>query len=308
MASAGGGYMYILLERIIVEKQIRTGIDMESDSFKSLVASVAARGILEPVIVVGKEDKYLLLAGERRFLACKQLGLVAIPARVLDKVSDQAEIIEIQMIENFQREDIDPIDTGNAFVDFIKVKHNNAEFSQILNNVISYGIDPGRVDNAFALTVNAIAKHAGKSIISIRNILTLLKLPKEIQDAVKKGLIGVSQGYIFAANLENPGLMEVFNTILEKPVTNAALTSMLKSYTKVKRDLSSMKPKPFAKYYPNLRAMKTAIEKGKGKFARSDLEKLLNDLRTVCALVEQQVQDAPATESSTESKPSENLA
>ncbi|MEI8173400.1 MAG: hypothetical protein WCH07_07950 [Deltaproteobacteria bacterium] len=60
MASASGGYMYIPLERIIVEKQIRTGIDMESDSFKALVASVAARGILELVIVVGKEDKYLL--------------------------------------------------------------------------------------------------------------------------------------------------------------------------------------------------------------------------------------------------------
>ncbi len=311
MASASGGYMYIPLERIIVEKQIRTGIDMESDSFKALVASVKARGILEPVIVVGKEDKYLLLAGERRFLACKQLDLVAIPARVLDQVRDQAEIIEIQMIENFQREDIDPIDMGNAFVDFIKVKHNNAEFNQILNNIISYGIDPGRVDNAFASTVDAIAQSSGKSMTSIKNTLTLLKLPPEIQSAVKKGLIGVSQGYIFAANLDNPGLMEVFNAIQEKPVTNAALTSMLKACTKVKRDLSGMKPKPFAKYYPNLRAMKTAIEKGKGKFARTDLEKLLNDLRTVCALVEQQVQEAPeepATESSAASKPSKNLA
>ena len=220
----------------------------------------------------------------------------------------RSEIIEIQMIENFQREDIDPIDMGNAFVDYIKVKHDNAEFDQILNNVISYGIDPGRVDNAFALTVNAIVKTAGKSIISIRNILTLLKLPKEIQDVVKKGLIGVSQGYIFAANLENPGLMEVFNTILEKPVTNAALTSMLKACTKVKRDLSGMKPKPFATYYPKLRAMKTTIEKGKGKFTRTDLEKLLDNLRTLCDLVEQQVQEAPATESGAESKPSKNLA
>jgi hypothetical protein len=294
MASASGVYMDIPLEQILVEKQIRTGIDTASDSFKALVASVEARGVLEPAIVVGKEDKYLLLAGERRYLACKQLKPAAIPARVLDQVRDQAEIIEIQMIENFQREDIDPIDMGNAFVDFIKVKHDNPEFDQILNNIISYGIDPGRVDPAFASTVDAIAKNSGKSRASIKNILTLLKLPQEIQDAVRKGLVGVSQGYIFAANLENPGFMEVFNIILEKPVTNATLTSMLKAYTKVKKDLSGMKPKPFAKYYPNLRAMKTAIEKGKGKFARTDLEKLLSDLRTVCALVEQQVQEAPS--------------
>jgi ParB family chromosome partitioning protein len=242
--------------------------------------------------VNAKEDKYLLLAGERRFLACKQLTLATIPARVLDQVRDQAEIIEIQMIENFQREDIDPIDMGNAFADFIKAKHSNLEFDQILNNVISYGINPGRVDSVFASTVDAIAKYAGKSVTSIKNILTLLKLPKEIQDAVKKGRIGVSQGYIFAANLENPGLMEVFNTIQEKPVTNVALTSMLKSYTKVKRDLSGMKPKPLTKQNNSLRSIKTVITKGAGKYARVDLEKLLLNLRELCTLVEAQMQAA----------------
>lgn len=300
MVSASGVYMDIPLEQIIVEKQIRTGIDMESDSFKALVASVEARGILEPVIVVGKEDKYLLLAGERRFLACKQLDLPAIPARVLDQVQDQAEIIEIQMIENFQREDIDPIDMGNAFTDFIKARHKDAEFDQILNNIISYGIDPTKVENAFASTLDAVVKHAGKSIVSIRNILTLLKLPKEIQEAVRKGLIGVSQGYIFAANLENPGLMEVFNTILEKPVTNATLTSMLKAYTKVKKEVSGAKAKPFAKYYPNLRAMSDAIAKGRGTFAKTDLETLLDDLRTICIIVEQQLQEADSPADSEE--------
>jgi hypothetical protein len=136
--------------------------------------------------------------------------------------------------------------------------------------------------------------------------MTPLKLPKEIQEAVRKGLIGISQGYIFAANLDNPGLMEVFNSIPEKPVTNAALTSMLKAYTKDKKDVSGGKAKPFTKYYPNLRAMSDAIAKGRGTFAKTDLENLLDDLRTICIIVEQQLQEADSSADSEESAQDES--
>jgi hypothetical protein len=69
---------------------------------------------------------------------------------------------------------------------------------------------------------------------------------------------------------------------------------MLTAYKKVKRDLSGMKPKPLTKQYASLRSIKTVIQKGAGKYAKEDLEKLLEQLRTICSLVEAQVQTVPA--------------
>jgi len=138
--------------------------------------------------------------------------------------------------------------------------------------------------------VVAIAKISRKSTTSIHRAFTLLKLPGEIQTAVKEGLITVSQGYIFAANLDNPGLMETFNASLATPMTNTALANKLASFTKVTRSLSGMKPKPFAKFYLSLRSVKTSITKSAGKYQKSDLEKLLNDLKAVASLVEEKLQ------------------
>ena len=187
----------VSLDLIDVEKQIRSGIDLESDSFLVLQASIAEKGVLENVVLVKRDDRYLLLAGERRFLACRQLGLPAIPAQVLDAVWDRAEILEIQMAENSLREDIDPIDLGNAMVEYFQVRHDGLSFEQIFNAVIAYDVDPKRVEKAIAVTVTALMQNSCKSPASLRNTLSLLKLPNEIQEAVKTGQIGVSQGYIF---------------------------------------------------------------------------------------------------------------
>jgi ParB/RepB/Spo0J family partition protein len=65
--------MYLSLESIIVEEQVRSGIDTETDSFKALMESIKDRGVLEPVLVTPKDGKYLLLCGERRYLAAQSL-------------------------------------------------------------------------------------------------------------------------------------------------------------------------------------------------------------------------------------------
>jgi hypothetical protein len=77
-------------------------------------------------------------------------------------------------------------------------------------------------------TVSTISKIAGTKARSIENLLSLLKLSLEIRESVKKGEIGISQGYLFAANFENPGLMTVFEGVLANPVTNRRLTELLK--------------------------------------------------------------------------------
>jgi hypothetical protein len=135
---------------------------------------------------------------------------------------------------------------------------------------------------------------SGKSTRTLFRTISLLKLSDEIQTAIRQGNLPVSQGYLFAANLECPDLMKIFTNIMKKPVTNDTLDGMLTEYKKVKRDLSGMKPKPLTKQYASLRSIKTVIQKGAGKYAKTDLEKLLDQLRTLCTLVEAQVQASQA--------------
>jgi hypothetical protein len=87
----------------------------------------------------------------------------------------------------------------------------------VTSALLTYDRDQGRVKNAFAETVSAIIKSFGKTTRSIENWLSLLKLPAEFQSALKEGTLPVSQGYIFASNLDNPSLMKIFNDVLEKP-------------------------------------------------------------------------------------------
>ncbi|MCX5854734.1 MAG: hypothetical protein NTZ24_09260, partial [Deltaproteobacteria bacterium] len=207
--------------------------------------------------------------------------------RVLDAVEAKEEILAIQLTENLQRENLDPIDEANALSAFMKEKHPALEIDGMMNAFVQYNRDQSKLEKTLSTTVVGIANISGKSVTSLHRGFSLLKLPAEIKAAVKDGTIGVSQGYIFAANLDNPGLMETFKSILEKPVTNASLESKLDSFTKKKRDLSGMKSKPFEKFYLSMKSVKTQVKKNSARFQKSDLEKLLTELHALTALLEQ---------------------
>jgi ParB family transcriptional regulator, chromosome partitioning protein len=104
------------LDNIIVEEQIRSGINIKSESFKALMLSIKNRGVLEPVLVTPKDSKYLLLCGERRYLAAKKLNLEMVPVRVVNTITQKDEILAIQLTENLQREDLNPIDQAKGIV------------------------------------------------------------------------------------------------------------------------------------------------------------------------------------------------
>jgi ParB family chromosome partitioning protein len=275
-----------------VEEQIRSGIDTESESFKALMESIKDRGVLEPVLVTPKDGKYLLLCGERRYLAAQKLGLPTIPVRVVNTITQKDEILAFQLTENLQREDLNPIDQAKGILAFIQVRHADKGYDVegVVSVLVSYNRRPEDLPEEVANTVLAIVEISGKSIQSLYRAILLLKLSDEIQKAIRQGTLPVSQGYLFAANLDCPDLMKIFTNIMKAPVTNAALERMLTAYKKVKKDLSGMKPKPLTKQYASLKSMKTVIQKGAGKYAKTDLEKLLEQLQALCAMVEEQVQ------------------
>ncbi len=304
IATPAGAFFDIPLSLITVAGQIRSRIDQEGETFLALVESIREKGVLESVIVTPRDGKYLLIAGERRLLACQKLALPTIPARVIDVVSGRDEVLALQLTENLQRADLDPIDTAQAMVEYIKDRHGDEAFDVdgIINTIILMERDPDRIKNEIVVTVTTIQKIAGKSLSSLRRSCSLLKLPEEIQNALREGVIGVSQGYIFAANLDHSLLMDIFQKAIGEGFTNAALEKELKKG--LKPATTTVRKKSFALYRGSVQSVMTSIEGQTDAFRKSDLEALLTDLRELVALVEGQLPEAiddggPAVEAPT---------
>jgi ParB family chromosome partitioning protein len=130
-----------------------------------LVQSIQQHGILQPVILKRTGvDSFELVAGERRFRAARNLGLASIPAVIHEYAPKQ--MLEVALIENLQREDINPVDAAHAYQ---------------------------RLRTEFGLTQEVIAKRVGKAQSTIANTLRLLALPTEVLDSVRRGEI--SEGH-----------------------------------------------------------------------------------------------------------------
>ena len=162
----------------------------DDKKLEELVTSIEEHGVLQPVVVQKADSGYELIVGERRWRASKKLGLKKIPA-VIREVSD-AQSLEIAIIENIHRQDLNPIEEAEAYA---------------------------RLANEFALTQEMVAKKVGKSRTAVANTLRLLKLSRNI----KEDLISekISMGHARALlGLENSKQME----ILRKEIIKQNLT------------------------------------------------------------------------------------
>lgn len=136
--------------------------EFDQEALGELVESVTRNGVLQPIIVREIEDGYELIAGERRWRAACQAGLPTIPAIV--RPATENESLELSLIENIQREDLNPIEQAKAYKNLIE---------------------------RFALTQEEAAARLGKKRPSVANILRLLDLPQDIQDAVSRGTLSM---------------------------------------------------------------------------------------------------------------------
>ncbi|MFH1848323.1 MAG: ParB/RepB/Spo0J family partition protein [Candidatus Omnitrophota bacterium] len=140
--------------------------EFNTERLKELVASIRERGVVQPVLVRRVGNAYELIAGERRLRAVKALGVNKIPAIVKDVKSD-VDLLEIALIENIQREDLNAIEEAHAYQ---------------------------RLTNEFDFTQDKIAQAVGKDKATVSNTMRLLKLPQRIQDYISKGKISPGHG------------------------------------------------------------------------------------------------------------------
>ena len=157
------------------------------DSITDLVASIREHGIIEPLVVAKTPAGYQIIAGERRWRASKMAGLTTVP--IIVKETTARGMLEMAIVENVQREDLNPIDRAQAFQ---------------------------RLVEEFGLPVSQIAQRVSKSESYVSNTMRLLALP----DAIKDGLISdaISEGHARAiAGLGETKLMvEAYKTILSE--------------------------------------------------------------------------------------------
>jgi len=157
-------FFYLPLEKIIpAKKQPRQ--DVAEKELGELAQSIKEKGFIQPVVVRKSEaGMYRIVAGERRYLASKSLGLKEIPAII--KEVDEREAFILAIVENLQRTDLNPIEEAQAF---------------------------SRLMREFGFSLADIAQFVGKDKTTIVNAVRLMKLPEHMQKALREGLITRTQ-------------------------------------------------------------------------------------------------------------------
>ena len=188
-----------------------------------------------------------------------------------------------------------PMDQAKGVLSLIQAKHPDKGYDvdEVMSELMRVQLSPENLSEDTIFTVNMIAQISGKSYPTLFRTLSLLKLSPEIQVAIQAGNLSVSQGYLFAANLDCPDRAKIFTDIMKTPVTNPVLNNLLTAYKKVKPDSGDTKPPTMTKQIAVLRSFRSYMEMNTAQYMKPDLEVLIEDLRTFLALVGERVQTAP---------------
>ena len=181
----------------------------DEDALKDLANSIREFGILQPLVVSkvetesesGTRVEYQLIAGERRLMASKRAGLERVPV-IIRQAAERAEQLELAIIENLQRENLDTIETARSYA---------------------------RLQDEFGLTQREIAARLGKSREVIGNALRLLSLPVEIQDALSHNQINESQARLLLSIPNITVQKQLFADLLTKNFSVRELKAKIKN-------------------------------------------------------------------------------
>ncbi|HEX9614948.1 MAG TPA: ParB/RepB/Spo0J family partition protein [Bacteroidota bacterium] len=134
-------------------------MDFDPQSLDELSRSIVEKGLIQPITVCRADDGYQLVSGERRLRAAQRAGLSYIPSYIID-VRTNTELLELALVENIQREELNPIEIAHAYQ---------------------------RLISEVQLTQEEVAKKVGKDRSTVANFLRLLKLPEKIRDGLRSG-------------------------------------------------------------------------------------------------------------------------
>ena len=189
--------------------------DFNNTSLDELSKSIKEKGIITPITVRESNKGYEIIAGERRWRAAKKAKLKSIPVYILN-IGDEAEMMEVALIENIQREDLNPIEEAEGYA--------------VLNS-------------KYSLSHDGIAKTIGKKRTTISNALRLLKLPPEIRKSIRSGEITAGHGRAILQKKSIPAMKNLWKKIVNNALSVRAAESLVKPKPKKKKIKSVIVPK-----------------------------------------------------------------
>ncbi|MBI3534080.1 MAG: ParB/RepB/Spo0J family partition protein [Deltaproteobacteria bacterium] len=173
--------------------------EFDEKSLQEMVISIKTNGIIQPLVVrKNAEGKYQLIAGERRLRAAKQAGLKQVPV-VIRKSTDR-ESLELALIENIQRQDLNCIDESLAYLQLIQ---------------------------DFSLTQEEIAERVGKDRTTIANFLRLLRLPELIIEDLKKDILSLGHGKVLLSIEDSNEKIKLRHRIVKEKLSVRALEELI---------------------------------------------------------------------------------
>lgn len=174
----------------IIPGRYQPRIKITRANLQELIDSIKEKGIIEPIIVRPAGEKFEIISGHRRFYAAKELSFKEIPCIV--KEVDDEEALEISLIENIQREDLNPVEVARAY--------------KILNE-------------KFGLTHEEIARRVGKTRSSVTNTLRILSLPPEIISAIEEGKITEGHARTLLAVKDENEQLKLFKKMIDQKIS-----------------------------------------------------------------------------------------
>ena len=170
----------------------------DEEALNELADSIKVYGVVEPVILKKSVKGYEIVAGERRCKASKIAGLTTVPAIIKDFTDE--EMMEIALLENIQREDLNPVDTAISISNILQVKD---------------------------MTQEEFSKKFGKSRSYITNLLGLLNLPKSVQELVKNGKLSMSHARCLSKIDDEEKVINLANKIIKENLNVRDIEKML---------------------------------------------------------------------------------
>lgn len=207
--------------------------DFDEEKLVALGASIKADGVLQPILVRRAGEKYQIIAGERRWRAALKAGLLSIPATIRD--ADDEDMLKIALIENLQREDLNPIEEANAYKTLI---------------------------DSHDLTQETLARYVRKNRTTITNTLRLLGLPDEVQAHVSRGTISMGHARALLGLEDSSAQMDLCERIAAEGLSVRQVEAL------VKKGVRPQKKRPAPVVDPDVRRVEDELQRALGTKVR----------------------------------------
>lgn len=207
---------------------------IEEHRLDELAQSIHSHGVIQPILVRKVDDRYEIVAGERRWRASQRAGLLKVPVVVREIADDK--VLEVALIENIQREDLNPIEEAQAY---------------------------RRLADELSLSQEAIATAVGKDRATVANYMRLLRLPVEVRNDLASGTLTMGHARALLSLSDEAGQRRVAREVV------ASGLSVRETEARVRRETAPPAPPPLPKAVdPNTRAAEEQLKVALGTRAR----------------------------------------